>query len=239
MESKHQFTDKIRGLEPKQFEYLNKLFKNCPEQVIHAMRYMKVPKGYVLIHAGYPCDSVYIILRGNTIGIDFQKPGNAYMFRDYSGTDVLGDFELFGDIAEYCISIRAVTECEVVVIPASLYLKWMQSDINALFMRTCKLMNDMTLDAAIERKYLFLNSKDRLVLYLVEEYEKKGKAETYRLKKTQPELAERIGFNTRTIQRSIQSLDEANLISIDKGKICISLDNYWKLKEYMEENLLN
>lgn len=239
MESKQQFTDKIRGLGQTYFEYLNLLFKNCPDQVIHAMRYMKVPKGYVLIHAGAPCDSVYIILSGNTIGIDFQRLGNAYIFREYFSTDVLGDFELFGDIGEYCISIRAVTECEVVVIPAAVYLKWMQSDINALFMRTRKLMNDMTLDAAVERKYFFLNCKDRMVLFLVEEYEKKGKGETHRVKKTQPELAERLGFNTRTIQRSIQSLEEAGLISVEKGKICLSLESYWKLKDYMERNLLS
>lgn len=239
MESKQQFIEKMKNLTPEQFEYLNQLFKDCPEEVIKAMRYRKVPKGYVLIYAGNVCDSVYIILQGNTVGMDFQKLGNAYVVREDSSTDVLGDFELFGDIKEYRITIRAVTDCEMVVIPAEVYLKWMQQDINALFMRTRKLMNSLTLQAASERKYLFLNCRDRLILHLVEEYEAKGRGETYRLKSTQPELAERLGFNTRTIQRSVQSLENNGRISIDKGKISISLEDYWKLKEYVEENLLN
>lgn len=239
METKEQFTGRLKNLTSEQRSYLNRLFQNCPEEVIKSMRYRKVPKGYVLIHAGAVCDSVYIILRGNTVGMDFQKLGNAYVVREDSCTDVLGDFELFGDIREYRITIRAVTDCEVVVIPAAIYLKWMQQDINALFMRTRKLMNSLTLEAAIERKYLFLNCKDRLILHLVEEYETKGLGEVYRLKNTQPELADRLGFNTRTIQRSIQNLEMSDLIAIEKGKICISLERYQKLKEYVEEHLLN
>lgn len=239
METKEQFTNVLKELKPEQRSYLERLFQNCPKEVIKSMRYRKVPKGYVLIHAGTECDSVYIILKGNTVGMDFQKLGNAYVVREDSCTDILGDFELLGDIKEYRITIRTATDCEVVVIPAAIYLKWMQQDINALFMRTRKLMNSLTLEAATERKYLFLNCKDRLILHLVEEYEAKGRGEVYRLKNTQPELADRLGFNTRTIQRSIQNLEQSELIAIERGKICIALENYQKLKEYVAEHLLN
>ncbi len=237
MESRQQFTQIIGTLENKHFSYMEKLFSSCPDDVIKKMGYTKIPAGYTLIHAGSPCDYVYIILRGKVSGVDLQNMGNVYIFMEYSETEILGDYEIFGDFKEYRVSIRSTTECEVLTIPASVYLKWMQQDINALFMRTRNLMNTLTNQTSEERKYLFLECKDRLLLYLMEIYEKKGNGKLYRVKKTQSQIAERIGFNVRTIQRNIQSLEKEGFLTVEMGKICISREQYLMMKDYIDLHL--
>lgn len=239
MVSREQFTQLIGKLDIQQFEYLEKLFQQCPNNVFECMRQMRVRRGQVFIQAGDSCDAVYIILKGSAGGIDMQRLGNAYRFMEYSSTDILGDFELLGDIREYRITVRAVNECEILAIPSATYLEWMEHDINALFMRTRKLMNTLTNEASEVRKYLFLSCRDRLILYLVESYDKRAKGGKYRINKTQSELAESVGFTVRTIQRTTKSLEKEGYISNESGKICISQEQYLKLKEYMEDNLLN
>ena len=157
MESKEQFRTIIKKLSPDKYDYLNRLFENCPDYVIRSMQYARVKKNHTIIQGGSLCDTVYIIIDGRVSGIDFQPLGNVYMFKEYVSTEVLGDFELFGDIKSYRITVRAVTECGILKIPAFVYLDWMQQDIGALFMRTRKLMNMFTNEAAKERKKLFLN----------------------------------------------------------------------------------
>lgn len=237
MESKKQFIEIINKLRKDKFDYLNLLFANCPEYVIHSMQHVKINKGHMIIQGGVPCDAVFIIVKGRASGMDFQPLGKVYMFMEYVSTDVLGDFELFGDIRNYRITVRAVTDCEIIRIPAAVYLDWMQQDISALFMRTRKLMNMFTNEAAEKRKNLFLNCKERLALYLVESYEKRAKDSGLKVNKTQGELADRIGFNIRTLQRNIQSLEKEEMISTQNGKIVISREQYLKLKKYVKDYL--
>lgn len=237
MESKEQFKEIINRLRTEQFDYLDQLFVDCPDEVIKKVRYAKIPKGHTFIHAGTPCEYIYIILKGKASGVDHMR-GNVYIFVEYTETEVLGDYEIFGDFKEYRISVRSVTECEVLVIPAAVYLKWMQQDINALFLRTRRLMNTLTNQTSEERQYLFLGCKERLMLYLVETFEKKGNGDSYKLKKTQPEIAERVGFNVRTIQRNIQSLEKQGYITMEAGKVCISKEQYLRLKKYIDNSLM-
>lgn len=237
MESKERFMEIINKLGKEHFQYLDKLFAGCPEDVIKKMRYLEIPSKYNLIYAGAPCESVYVILKGKVSCVDFQLRGNTYVIMDYAETAILGDYEVFGDFKEYRASVYSVTACELLKIPASAYLYWMQQDANALFMRTRKLMNILTNQTSDDRQYLFLGSKDRLILYLVKSYEKNAKGNGFVMRKTQSEIAERVGFHVRTIQRNVRSLEKEEFITIDAGKICISKEQYLMMKQYVENHL--
>lgn len=238
MESRQEFMKIVQKLGREQCRYLKRLFKNCPDYVVEHMRYLKIPRDYTLIQAGTACESVYILLRGQLSGLDFQMLGNVYIFTGFAETEVVGDYEVFGDFREYRISVRSITECELLAIPAPVYLRWMKGDIEALFMRTQRLMHTLTEQTSEERKYHFLSCKERLILYLVEAYEQTPDQEFCKIKKTQSELAGRVGFTVRTVQRTMQSLEQEGLITIDRGKICIDQVQYEKLKEYTKEHLI-
>ena len=56
-----------------------------------------------------------------------------------------------------------------------------------------------------------------------------------KLEKSQIKLADKIGVNVRSIQRSIAALESEKLISLDKGKVSVSYDQYLQLKQNSDE----
>lgn len=239
MESKSKLVEILNGLEKEQGMYFMKMFEHIPDEVVKRIQYRKVKKNQMIIRAGDSSDTVYIILTGSVTGVDYQWAGNAYVFMDFYRMDVVGDFEVFAGIDKYTVSIRAAKDSELLCVPSNIYLKWMKQDVNALFIRTKKLMNTLVSEKKNERKNLFLSCKDRLIIYLVHSYEENGKGkEEYRVKKTQAELADGIGFSVRSVQRSILSLKENGNIAIKNGKISISNTQYFLLKEYINNKCI-
>ena len=90
------------------------------------------------------------------------------------------------------------------------------------------------------RRYLFLEAKERLVLYLVRKYEQKvsnDKSVELNLSQTRNQLAEEIGFSIKTLNRNIKILEEIGFIKVYKGKISITEDSYYKMKDYMDQHI--
>ena len=73
--------------------------------------------------------------------------------------------------------------------------------------------------------------------YLVESYAYKREKKTgiLRLNRTQMELSDRVGFNLRSVQRSIAALEKEKLITMEKGKITVSHEQFVKMSRYLEE----
>lgn len=215
--------------------YLKQLFQNCPPNIIEKIQYIKLKKGDILLSEGEPCNWVYMIVKGKAVGLMFQSDSDVYSFIEYSEADILGDFELFGNIPAYRITIKAMTECEYLAISAKNYMDWVTVDVNALLLRMRKLMSTLTNETYSERKYLNLGCKDRLITFLINRYEREHRNGNFILKMTQPEIAENICFNIRTIQRNIKALQDEDMIDLKKGKISISKMQYKRLKENIEK----
>lgn len=222
----------LSNAEPDSRAYLNALFKYVPDAVVKALSHRTIAKGQYLIHAETPCDTVYFILSGKVAGLDHQSHGRVYYFMDFAQMHVVGDFEVFGDIPNYCVSICAAENSEILTLSSSLYVQWVQHDENALFLRIKHIIAMLTFEKKSEREYIFLNCRERLTKYLVKSYEnrKNGNAGNHKISMTHLELSERVGFNVRSVQRGIAALEKDGLISIETGKIMISKEQYEKLK---------
>ena len=98
-------------------------------------------------------------------------------------------------------------------------------------------MSPLTSESVNHRKYMFMSCKERLMKYLLESYACKKEINTciLRLNKTQMELSDRVGFNVRSVQRSIAALEKENLITLESGKITVSQEQFVKMREYLEE----
>lgn len=171
------------------------------------------------------------------MGQDYQKLGKVYYFMDFTQMYIVGDFEIFSESSTYNVSIRASEDCEILAIPAALYWQWIQHDENALLLRIKNVMSTLTSESVNHRKYMFMSCKERLMKYLVESYACKREKNTciLRLNRTQAELSDRVGFNVRSVQRSIAALEKEKLITLENGKITVSHEQFVKLSRYLEE----
>lgn len=236
MESKKQLLEIIEREGGDRFHYLNELFRDMPEEIAKEIMYKEVKKNENLLIAGNPAETVYIILKGHVVGLDHQKLGRVYSFMDFTKMYIVGDFEAFAEYSEYGVSICTTEDCKLLKISSNSYLRWIRYDENALFLRLNNILTTLTFERRMDRKYLMMGCKERLADFLVKMYEKDitENEERFKIMKTQNELADKIGFNVRSIQRSISSLEKENLISTESGKVIISQEQYVRLKQYSE-----
>ena len=237
MESKKQLLQLISKAEQCKQEYLNAFFKYIPEATAKEMVNTEVKKNECILIAGSPSDTVYILLSGSVSGEDHKTMGRIFSFMDFSKMYVLGDFEAFADVQEYYVSIRAEKDCRLLKISTKSYLSWIKHDENALFLRLGNVVQNLDFEKSLERDWLFLGSRERLVNYLIRLYEKEMLFDRgmLKLEKSQIKLADKIGVNVRSIQRSIAALESEKLISLDKGKVTVSYDQYLLLKQNSDE----
>ena len=233
MKSIRQLLEETSEISSERYAYFLKLFERIPSQTAENIISSKVKKGQYLLKAGEPCDMVYFLLEGEVTGEAFTEQGRAYSFMDFTQMPVLGDFEMFSDYTEYIVSIRAVQDCTVLKLAREQYLNWMKQDVNALYMRTSNVMSVLTFERSVDREFLQKNSKERLCLLLARFYQNgaKDKSGNYTVQYTQGELADQIGVNLRSVQRSIAALESEQLVQLKKGKMVISQEQYEKLAQ--------
>lgn len=237
MESKKQLLETVAKYGGHSREYLEALFKEIPETAVKEITYCEFKKNEDILFAGDPTDTVFFLLKGHVIGLEHQKVGRVYSFMDFTKMNILGDFEAFNGNDKYGVTVRATENCKLLKISKKSYLNWVRHDENALFLRLKNILSTLDHERRLDREYIFMDCKERLVNYLVKLYEKEQKeaSEPFKVRKTQAELADKIGFNLRSVQRSISALKKEGLLSDEKSKIIISQEQYFKLKDFIEE----
>lgn len=218
--------------------FLETIFQNCTDEVRYYMRLMEIGAEQTLVSAGEKCSNIYIILTGKVTGIEWPMYGRAYPFRDYGPGDFFGEIECFAGLYHYRISVVTITKCEVLIIPAVFYMDWMQIDVDALYLRTQENMRRLIAQTAEARKYLFIEARERLMLYLIRKYEQKMPVQKMLvLKIGREQMSDEIGISVRTLNRSIKKLEESRLIQIQKGKVMITEDSCLQMKTDIEDYL--
>ena len=237
MESKRHLFEIINKVGCDRREYLEALFKYIPEAVVKELIYCEIKKNQIIINAGDSNDTVFFLLKGKVTGMDHQKMGRVYSFMDFIKMNILGDFEAFCDFSKYSITVRATEDCKLLKISTKSYLNWIRHDENALFVRLNNILSTLVFERNFYREYIFKGCKERLMSYLVNLYkqEHSDTCNSFKVGKTQQELADKVGFHVRSVQRSIVSLEKDGFITIKNGKIIISYDQYLKLEEFIEE----
>lgn len=237
MKSKKQLLETVAKYGGHSREYLEALFKNIPETAVKEITYCEVKKNEDILFAGDPTDTVFFLLKGHVIGLEHQKLGRVYSFMDFTKMNILGDFEAFNGSDKYGVTVRATENCKLLRISKKGYLNWVRHDENALFLRLKNILSTLDHERRLDREYIFMDCKERLVNYLLKLYEKEQREtlEPFKVRKTQAELADKIGFNLRSVQRSISALKKEGLLSDEKSKIIISQEQYFKLKDFIEE----
>jgi CRP-like cAMP-binding protein len=237
MKSRTQLYDLVQKASEDRKAYFAELFQEIPELIVRGMTYKEIGKNEILIEAGMPCEMVYLILTGNVEGLQYQSKGDVYYFMDFSQMYLVGDFEVFSNLSEYMNTICTIDACKVLAIPSASYLKWMKQDNHALFLRMQKIMTTLSAERTRDREYIFMNCKQRLMRYLCASYEATTKeaSELLKILQTQTQLAQRIGFHMRSVQRSIVALEKEGLLTLQGGKIQLTAQQYLRLKQRVEE----
>lgn len=230
--------DVFQALPPQKRNYMELLFRNCTEEVKYYMTLIDIEAESTFIKAGTDCTHIFIILSGKVTGVEWPMHERSYPFKDFGPGDFFGEIECFAGLPQYRISIIASTPFRVLSIPASTYMDWMRMDVDALFLRTQENMRRLITQTAEARKYLFMEGKDRLMVHLIRKFEQRlPTPQVLELRHTRSQIAEEIGFSVKTLNRSVQKLEELGFIRVQHGKILIPEEGYRAMKAHIEHHI--
>ena len=93
--------DLFNSLPLKKQEYMNRLFRNCTEEVKYYMSVIDVEADQTFIKAGEECKYIYIILSGKVTEVEWPMHEKSYFFKDFGPGDFFGEIECFAGLTRY------------------------------------------------------------------------------------------------------------------------------------------
>lgn len=202
-----------------------------------SVKVLHVAAGEVVFWQETPLKAIYALMEGQATALLNQSSYISYAFSDFFPFEFFGEAEALSGSPTMFAEIRAKTDCVFILISVKDYMAWVMSDTQIMHIRVSRMLRQLLVQASEERNALFQPSSLRLTAFLVEYFEKNDEEKPFVVvKQTQPKIAEQIGFGIRTIGRGIRRLEQHGYISLYKGKVKISREQYNKLKLKLEQD---
>lgn len=209
-------------------------FSTCPPLIRNYLTLCPIPAGQVIIEAGTPCTTVYILLSGRLQAIEENAGEMPYSFFDLIPFDIIGDYELFSEDAESFITIQAQEPSICLMLPASFYLQWIRVDSVALFFRTRFLMKQLSLQQYSSRRFFLMSYEQRCAYIICQEVRKAPQINgTYLIKLNREFLAAKIGCSLRTTHRLVKELANQNHLTLIGGKMHLTAKQISQLNNWI------
>ena len=122
--------DLFNSLPLKKQEYMNRLFRNCTEEVKYYMSVIDVEADQTFIKAGEECKYIYIILSGKVTEVEWPMHEKSYFFKDFGPVTSLVRLNVLPDFQDTGSAFCHSTKCRLLAIPSIYYMEWMRMDVD-------------------------------------------------------------------------------------------------------------
>ena len=217
--------------------YLENYFKNCPTWLKNSSRILNLPKGTTFVEEGRKVESVYILVKGKVVAVDYRVCGVEYDFFEFHPVEALGALEILSDIDTYMTTLVTAEDCVFLKISKTKFETWIKSDINALLMQTKVMGEYMVEQARKERLNVLLKATDRIALVLIKMHELYAKGNQSRIYLSRKTFMEMTGLSERTITRILKEFEGEGKITRDGWDIVLSTEQYLALKELVDHKI--
>lgn len=217
---------------PKLKEYL----LNMPKELKNKFVVKIHPPGTIIHHQQTDLDIFGIVATGEHRVINIFENGNIFMIEKNEPIDFIGEVTILAGMKQTSVTIETITESIIMYISREDFEEWIKKDIHFLYLVSQKVALKLYRSSSNRGAKLFYPPTFLLLDYLIQYGQKEQikKGETLILKKTREELYEEIGISVKTLNRAISKLKQDEVISIIKGKISISYEQYKLLKKMIK-----
>ncbi|VBB07093.1 Hypothetical protein LUCI_2337 [Lucifera butyrica] len=214
-------------------DQINQLLSTMPESVRNACTLVTLRKNSVVVKAKDPSANVYLILSGRMGALAEFPTGINYSFTEFTPFDMIGELEAITGDLQYAVTVKAITNCKALCMPKEVFLDWLRQCSDTSF-AICRLVTQKLFkQLKADRSFLFLDSIDRLIVHLITAYEKRSVNSVLHLTSTRQQIADEIGFCTKTVNRCIKRLDQSGYITLAHSKIMVNQNQYDQLVSLM------
>ncbi|GMA97955.1 Crp/Fnr family transcriptional regulator [Pelosinus sp. IPA-1] len=208
---------------------VRQMLQHMPEAIRNASSRVTLRKDSILVKANDPSDYVYLVLSGRMEALAEYSSGINYSFTEFTAFDIIGEMEAITGDSHYAVTIKAQTTCKTICMSKETFLDWMRQSPDASFTLCQLVTKKLFSQIKTDRNFLFLDAIDRFVLHLIACYQKRSVDSTLFLKSTRQQIADEIGFCTKTVNRCVKRLSQKGYLTLERNKIVVSKEQYEKL----------
>lgn len=201
------------------------------------------PPGTIIHHQQSDLDVFGIVASGEHRVINLFEDGNIFMIEKNEPIDFIGEVTILAGMRQTSVTIETITESIIMYISRKDFEDWIQKDIHFLRLVSQKVALKLYRSSSNRGAKLFYPPHFLLLDYLIQyaQQEQIQKTKYLIVKKTRQELHEETGITVKTINRTIPKLKDDQVISIVKGKISMTYEQYKLatkiIKYYIKQNV--
>lgn len=197
--------------------------------------------GEIISHKADELKYFGIIVTGATRVINEFENGNIYMIETNPAIDYIGEVTILADQKFTSVTIEASKPAHVFFLPRASAEEWIFGNVEILGKLTRRVANKLYCSSSENGMKLFYSSDYILIDYLVKTAlaHKIEILKKYRFTQTRAFMAEDIGMNLKTLNRTITKLKDKGLFIIEKGKILMTEESLNKAQKYLNDSKMN
>jgi len=210
--------------------------KSMPEYVKNSFYIKKYEIGEQITSKYESLEKFGILITGQTRVTNEFENGNIYMLESNPAIDYIGDVTILADQKFTSVSIEAAKPSLVFFVPRKYAEKWIFEDLVLLKKISARVACKLYC-TSIENGMKFFYPSDYIFIdYIIKKSSQNNikELQCVKIDETRTMIAEEIGMNIKTLNRTISKLKDKDLFSINKGKINISYKNFQNALKQLE-----
>jgi CRP/FNR family cyclic AMP-dependent transcriptional regulator len=234
-ENRLLLSELLNRLEGEPLECLQRYFNTAPDWVLEALVITNFQKDTEFIREETVVDMIYILAEGIVKAIDYRFLGNSYDYMWFYPVKSFGGMEILLELEHYQTTLSTITPCTMLVIPRTIFERWIKSDMSILSMEVKTMGSFLLEEVKRERVFLFMEGSERLSYTLMRIFEHTENNHTCTIRLSQQDLADSTGLSAKTVSRSLRELENGKLIKRSGNKIILEESGYQRMKELLRQ----
>lgn len=212
---------------------LEDYIRYMPKELYHRYTIRVYPPGTIIHQKDFALKSFGIIAKGEHRVINEFENGNVYMIEKNEPIDFVGEVTILAGMEKTSVTIETLTETTVIYFSRKDFEEWIEKDIHFLRLVSQKVAYKLYRSSYNRGARLFYPPQFILLDYILKQADAMNirKREHIIIRKTRQELYEECGITVKTINRTVKKLQEDEVISVEKGKISMSLEQYHRARK--------
>lgn len=217
----------------KEVPELENYLKYMPKELEQRYWIKTYAPGVIIHQKDYELEYFGIIARGEHRVINEFQNGNVFMIEKNEPIDFVGEVTILAGMPKTSVTIETLTETTVFYISRKDFEDWIAKDIHFLRLVAHKIAYKLYRSSYNRGARLFYPPQFILLDYVLRAaaMEKVEKTGHIIIKKTRQQLYEECGITVKTLNRTIKKLEEDRVISVEKGKITMNLEEYKRARD--------
>lgn len=172
-------------------------------------------KGMTILSAEDEIKGVLILKKGKAKVYSLAENGSTHMIKIYEAGELLGEMEILTGRTVFHY-VEALEACEMMLISQSLFFEWIKEDPEVSLYIMKQLAEKLYRSATVMKSVVLYPLKYQVLFFIWRHV-----CETRELMIKKELIVETLGSNTRSINRIIKELEEADILDNLNGEVRI------------------